>query len=109
MADTSSLLRIAGWLMVLNAAFHLFAFLFGGLNEHTTQFIVVGLVYGLIAFGLLRGINLLACITFVIALLGFNAAYIGMGFMQIPVWLLGAIALTDIAVAAVLFVFIWNR
>ena len=109
MTNSLTLLRYAGWLMVVNAILHFFSFLFAGINPDTTQFIVVGVVYGLIAFGLLKGVTLLACVTFAIALFGFNAAFIGMELTQIPDWILGAIVLVDLAVAAVLFWFIWNR
>ena len=95
--------------MILNAALHLLSFLVGGFNPHTIQFIFVGILYGAIAYGLLRGVNLLACITFVIALVGVNAAYIGMGYMQIPDWWLGLIVLLDALIAFVLFFYIWKR
>ena len=103
-----NLLRMAGYLMLANAFAHLISFLFAGLNSDTIFFIFVAVVYGAIAYGLLREIHWLACTTFVIALYGMNVALIAMGVTAHPIWLLKIIFLLDLLVAAALFVYIWK-
>jgi len=102
-------LKFVGILMIINALMHFFAFVVAGFNSDTYQFMVVGVIYALIAWGLLRGINWVAYIMFIFALFGSIAAFLAAGNSPIPSGWLYAILLLDIVVAVRLFGYLWSK
>ena len=109
MTAANGLLRVAGGLTLINAALHFFAFSVSGFNSWTMQFMVIGAVYGALGWGLTRGIGALAWVVFFISLCGMTAAQIAMSITPIADWLLGMIALVELAAAGVLFVHLWRK
>ena len=101
-------MQIAGLLMLLNAALHIVGYPVSGFSADAIKFVIVGVVYGLVGLGLMRGMRWLAFLMFVLALIGGNIAFMSMGSPPLPSWLSGSIALNDLVVAIVLFGVLWN-
>lgn len=99
----------AGLMMALNAALHFFVFLMIGFTPDAMLFVIVGVVYGFLAWGLFRSMRWLAYIVFLIALLGMSAAISMMGTSTIPSGWLGVIVSVDALLAVILFFILWAK
>jgi len=99
----------AGVLLAASALLHAFAFTVTGFTSEALLFIVIGLIWGAIAWGLWRGWRWLAWIAFVVVLIGMLAAYIRVGGSTIPDWWLMLMVFSDLSVAACLFIALWRR
>ncbi|MEM7268201.1 MAG: hypothetical protein AAF401_02995 [Pseudomonadota bacterium] len=101
---------LAGIFALISAALHIFAFVLGGFTEMAVLMIPVGIVWGLLGLGLIRGYRLIACVGFVISLAGVVAAF---GAYIDPeglpaLWGL-LVLIADLGVAVPLFLHIWRR
>ena len=101
-------LRYAGWGMVVSAVLHIVAFALGGAPGDQWFLAVAGIVYLAIGAALLRGVRMLACVTFVIMLVGINIALANAAGGTAPVWAYWGIFAADVFVAVCLFIHIWN-
>ena len=83
---------------------------FGATGAAQLPLIVAAVIYGALGLGLLRGLRGLACLTFVVMLIGISAAIWGaMGPPGLASWLFMAILMLDLLIAAILFLHIWRR
>lgn len=99
----------AGTVMALNAMLHFFVFLIIGFTPDAMLFVLIGVVYGFLAWGVLRKMRWLAYIVFLIALFGISAVINMMGTLSIPSFWLGLIIITKIVLALILFFILWVK
>lgn len=95
-------LKLAGLLMVANALLHVVAPFVADYSEESMPFVIIGLIYTVVAVCFLKGIQWLAFIMVIIAPLGAYAAYSITGKSTVPDYLLWAIFIVDVCVTIVL-------
>lgn len=105
----SPLLKPAGLLIMLSGLLHIFTFLVAGFNSAAMQFIIIGLIWSAIGFGLFRGQKWLTCIAYIVMLFGFIAALTNFSGLDIPKWWLNLIAGIDLLALFPLFGAIWSK
>lgn len=103
-------LTAAGILWSISALLRIFSPVVGGFTSGTATLIGIGVVYGLIAWGLMQGWKWLACLTFVIMLVGSVAALSGAltNGAAVPGWWFLMILVVDVSVLITLFMYIWR-
>jgi len=106
---TDPWLNRAGQAMAANAVLHLIVPLFVGFGTVGIGMAFIGLVYGGIAWLLLKGTRWAAYLAFLTGLFGTNAALIALSATSVPDSLLWLIVLADLAVVVFTFVSIWRR
>lgn len=100
--------RIAALPLVLSAALHLAGALLSGFVAEGLVLLPVVALYGVLAALLWRGYRSVAWIVFLCMLIGAVGAWIASGGVNlVPTWIYYAIALADVACAAMLFVKLW--
>ncbi len=106
----SSALRLAAIALIVSAAFHLIAPIFGGIVSQTLQLFFVGIVYLLGALGLLRGWRWLGYVMFLILIVGMAVSlYTSFAPAPLPRWLYLGIFGADLVAWLGLFVYLWKN
>ena len=101
--------RIGAIFFLISGLLHVLAFLVGGFSSDATRLIPIGVIYGLIAFGLFQGWRWLAYAAFLIALIGSIAALaFSLGTGAVPTWWWIAILIADVLAAIGLFGALWR-
>jgi len=99
----------AGVLMLANAALHILAPLVAGFAPDAVRLIPVGVLYGLLGWGLMQGWRFLAYLVFLICLIGGVYAYMILAATSVPAWWMGLIVAADILVCLTLFLLLWRK
>ena len=95
--------------VLVSAALHVIAPLLSGFSSEGLFLVPFGLLYGLIAMGLMRNMRWLAWVTFFILMFGgIFAMASAMSAITVPSWIYSFIAAADWAGAACLFGYLWN-
>lgn len=102
-----SLLRRAGFGLFISAILHLVAIVIGGADA-ITMIVLAGL-YAVIGLGLMLELRLLACVGFVILLVGLNFVLpSALGLGSITQWVAILMVLVGLGVSLLLFLHIWR-
>ncbi len=108
MFKTSKSLGLAALFLFASAVLHVAAPVVGGFTTEALLLIPFGLVFGLAALGLLRGMRWLAWLTFLATLAGGIVALgYAMSVTSVPDWWYLAIVAADWLTAAMLLVHLW--
>ena len=99
----------AGALMALNAVLHFFVFIITGFTPDAMMFVIVGVIYGFLAWGLFRTQRWMAYIVFIVCLCGISAVLSMMDTSSIPKVWLTLIFIIEILLALTLFVILWSK
>ena len=102
-------LKLIGQIMCLNAIVHAIVPLLLGFSGFSLLFLMDAIIYGLAAWGLLRGKRWLAYLAFIIGCFSAVFAFACLGATTVPNALLWVIILVNAAVAIASFVHIWRR
>ncbi|MCG6901338.1 MAG: hypothetical protein LJE68_01530 [Rhodobacter sp.] len=110
MRKTLSSPRIAAYLLMLAGALHVVAFVMGGFTYGRMGLAPVGLLFFVMAFGLLRGWRWLAYVTYLGVGIGASFAIkAALNPTEVANWWFYLIIAVDIAVVVVLFGFLWGH
>lgn len=105
-----NLLRAAGLILLLSAALHVLSFVVAGITPDAAALIAPGILFALLAVGLVAGWQWLAGPSFVLALVGlWIALWLYLGPSTVPPWWSGLLIALNMLVAATLFLHIWRR
>ena len=101
--------RFGTLLILVSAMLHILTFVAGGFASEMMAFLPLGLVFGLIAFGLSRGWRWLAYVAFLAAMIGavFVLSYLWTPIAA-PQWTLISIIAVNCLAAAALFAALWR-
>lgn len=109
MIDIRGPYRIGAIFIAISAVQHVLAFVVAGFSAIAMQLIPVGIVYLILAYGLLRGWRWMAYITFVVALIG---SIVALGSVwsigPVPGWWWALIVIADVAAVLGLFAALWR-
>jgi len=105
----TTMVRMAGWLMLLGAATHLLTLAVGGIGHATTFLAGVGIVLAVLGIGLVRPWRWLAALAFLAALAGAVSGFGALRTSGLPDWAVWPMVAVDGLAALVLFADLWRR
>jgi len=99
----------AGLFLIISGLLHIPMFILGGLTPKTIQMMVVGVIWIGLGILLRRQTKYIACLCYVLMLVGMIAALTGLNDGPVPNWWWWLIFIADFVAAFFLFRVIWSK